>query len=128
MCVKRLVISFLLLAFPFLIHAQDMVTSGQRDGISKSVRYDVEKFTDTRDRKLEDVLDKLPGMSKWEWNGGVNLWYNGAWVQKIYINGKDILNQETYNYTLVDSDTFSKSYTSYMIRPRNVLLSVFHKF
>ena len=47
---------------------------------------------------------------------------------KLYINGKDILNQETYNYTLVDSDTFSKSYTSYMIRPRNVLLSVFHKF
>ena len=91
MCVKRLVISILLIAVSIHIHAQDMVTSGQRDGISKSVLYDVEKFTDTRDRKLEDVLDKLPGMSKWEWNGGVNLWYNGAWVEKIYINGKDIL-------------------------------------
>lgn len=91
MCVKRLIFSFLLLAAPFLLRAQGMVTSGQSDGISKSVRYDVAKFTDTRDRKLQDVLDKLPGMSKWEWSGGTNYWYNGAWVQKIYINGKDIL-------------------------------------
>ena len=205
MCVKRLIFSFLLLAAPFLLRAQGMVTSGQSDGISKSVRYDVAKFTDTRDRKLQDVLDKLPGMSKWEWSGGTNYWYNGAWVQKIYINGKDILggnylpvynlkpedvesleilenhvhvkvmngvqysdnatlniilkpeassglsgsfkaeyilsddwilqaaatnilDQETYNYTLVDSDTFSRSFTSYLIRPRNILLSIFHKF
>lgn len=56
--------------------------------MSKSVYYDVEKFTDTRDRKLEDIIDKLPGMSKW---GSSNFWYNGSWVEKIYINGKDIL-------------------------------------
>jgi hypothetical protein len=40
----------------------------------------------------------------------------------------NILNQKTYNFTLVDGDRFSKSYTSYDIRPRNILLSIYHKF
>ena len=96
MCLKHIFLSFILFSAPILLHAQDMVTAGVREGLSQSVRYDVEKFTDTRDRKLEDVLNKMPGMSKW----GNNYWYNGAWVQKIYINGQDILgdnNLPVYN-------------------------------
>lgn len=91
MRLKQIVFSLLVFAAPLVLQAQNMVTSGERDGLSKSIRYDVEKFTDTRDRKLEDVLGKMPGMSKWTWSGGTNFWYNGAWVEKIYINGKDIL-------------------------------------
>ncbi len=48
------------------------------------------------------------------------------WI--LQASATNILDQDTYNYTLVDSDTFSRSYTSYAIRPRNVLLSIFHKF
>lgn len=40
----------------------------------------------------------------------------------------NILNQKTYNYTLVDSSDFSKTFSSYRIRPRNVLLSIYYKF
>ena len=32
------------------VPAQPMVSEGARDGVEKIVRYDVSKFTDTRDR------------------------------------------------------------------------------
>jgi len=38
----------------------------------------------------------------------------------------NLLNQNTYNYTVVDNG--NRSFTSYRIRPRNLLLSVYYKF
>lgn len=51
---------------------------------------------------------------------------NDSW--QILLTATNILNQKTYNYTLVDSSRFTRSYTSYTIRPLNVLLGVFFKF
>ena len=51
---------------------------------------------------------------------------NPKWVIMAAVT--NILNQKTYNYTLVDSEDFTKSFTSYNIRPRNVLISLYHKF
>ncbi|MCR4824261.1 MAG: hypothetical protein K5849_02770 [Bacteroidales bacterium] len=148
-----------------LSKAQDMVSAAGEQGLEKSVRYAVSKFTDTRDRKLEDVMKKMPGFTS-EWG---SFSYNGIYVNKYYVNGQDILgehyytefsdhaakhlilgdfkaeytlsptwvmmasvtnilNQDTYNYTLVDNEDFSRSFTSFGIRPRNVLLSLYHKF
>ncbi|MBQ9174108.1 MAG: TonB-dependent receptor [Bacteroidales bacterium] len=75
--------------------AQDMVSAEAQKGLEKSVRYTVEMFTDTRDRKLEDVLKKMPGLSN-EW--GSEFSYNGMDVEKIYVNGQDILGD---NYAIV---------------------------
>ena len=47
---------------------------------------------------------------------------------QLILSAKNILNQQTYNFTLANSDLFTKSYTSYEIRPRNVLLSLYYKF
>ena len=51
---------------------------------------------------------------------------NDAW--QFILSAKNILNQKTYNYTLADSEMFTKSYSSYEIRPRNILLSLYYKF
>jgi hypothetical protein len=54
--------------------------------------------------------------------------YNLSEKWQLILSAKNILNQETYNYTLVNSRDFTKSYTSYKIRPRNILLSLYYKF
>ena len=51
---------------------------------------------------------------------------NDKW--QLIIDAMNILNQKTYNYTLADSEKFTKSYTAYKIRPRNILISLFYKF
>lgn len=51
---------------------------------------------------------------------------NDRW--QLLLTATNILNQDTYNYTLVDSENYSHSFTSYNIRPRNILLGVFYKF
>ena len=67
-----------------------MVSSSNDQGLEKTVRYDVSSFTDTRDRKLEDVIKKMPGLSN-DWG----FWYNGMYVEKFYVNGQDILGDNT---------------------------------
>ena len=54
--------------------------------------------------------------------------YNISDKWQLILSAKNILNQKTYNYTLVDSNDFTKSYTSYKIRPRNILVSLYYKF
>ena len=78
----------LTVATPSYIYAQNMVTAVGNEGLEKTVSYDVAKFTDIRDKKLEDVMKKMPGISTMEWGG---LTYNGMMVEKIYVNGMDIL-------------------------------------
>ncbi len=73
---------------PCTISAQDMVTAMGNEGLEKTVSYDVAKFTDIRDKKLEDVMRKMPGINAMGWGG---LSYNGMMVEKIYVNGMDIL-------------------------------------
>jgi hypothetical protein len=51
---------------------------------------------------------------------------NDNW--QLILSAKNILNQKTYNFTLADSEMFTKSYSSYKIRPRNILLSLYYKF
>ena len=47
---------------------------------------------------------------------------------QLILSAKNILNQKTYNYTLADSERFTKSYTAYKIRPMNIMLSLYYKF
>ncbi len=86
---RKVLISIIVLTvFSILsVPAQPMVSEGARDGVEKIVRYDVSKFTDTRDRKLEDVLNKMPGLTLSD-NG--NFSYNKMSVVKVYVNGMDI--------------------------------------
>jgi len=71
-----------------------MVHSGSANGLEQSIRYDVSKFTDTRDRKLEDVMKKMPGLSVSSWGSSVSYSYNGMFVGKVYVNGLDILGDD----------------------------------
>ena len=95
---KFAIVVLLALAVPAA--AQEMVKALSEDGLEKTISYDVSKFTDIRDKKLEDVLRKMPGMQVMEWEGFIYLTYNGMDVAKIYVNGMDILegnNSPVYN-------------------------------
>ena len=74
-------------AFSSQIHAQDMVKAVSNEGLEKVISYNVASFTDIRDKKLEDVMAKMPGMSI-----STFFTYNGMTVSKVFINGFDILN------------------------------------
>ena len=74
-------------AFSLQIHAQDMVKAVSNEGLEKVISYNVASFTDIRDKKLEDVMAKMPGMSISNF-----FTYNGMTVSKVFINGFDILN------------------------------------
>jgi len=80
-----------LLITPITIVAQDMVTAGETQGLEKTVSYDVAKFIDVRDKKLEDVMKKMPGIQLSTWDGAIFFTYNGMYVDKIYVNGLDML-------------------------------------
>lgn len=67
--------------------AQDMVTAVSNEGLEKIVSYNVASFTDIRDKKLEDVIAKMPGMTV-----STGFTYNGMAVIKVFVNGFDILN------------------------------------
>lgn len=54
--------------------------------------------------------------------------YNLTDNLQLILSAKNILNQKSYNLTIEDTDMFSKSFSSYDIRPRNVLLSLYYKF
>ena len=66
---KFAIVVLLALAVPAA--AQEMVKALSEDGLEKTISYDVSKFTDIRDKKLEDVLRKMPGMQVMEWEGWV---------------------------------------------------------
>ena len=86
---KKLFVGALLAvsAFAFQLNAQDMVTAVSNEGLEKVISYNVASFTDIRDKKLEDVIAKMPGMSI-----STYFMYNGLTVSKVFINGFDILN------------------------------------
>ncbi len=48
------------------------------------------------------------------------------WVLQASVT--NLLGQDTYNYTLMDNTNFSRSFTAYSIRPRDILLGVYHAF
>ena len=80
--------------------AQDMVKDGAQDGLMKTVSYDVASFLDIRDKKLEDVMMKMPGLNGVMAFGMVSFTYNGMEVSRVLINGMDVLegnNQPVYN-------------------------------
>lgn len=82
------------------VSAQDMVKDGGQDGLMKTVTFDVSQFTDIRDKKLQDVMMKMPGLSGQMSSGGMNFSYNGMSIERIYVNGADVLqgnNQPVYN-------------------------------
>lgn len=79
------------ITMPTQTFAQEMVTSVADNGLEKTVSYDVAKFTDIRDKKLEDVLKKMPGIQMMSWSGYTSFTYNGMRVEKIYVNGLDML-------------------------------------
>jgi hypothetical protein len=96
---KQLII-LLLLMTTLPLRAQEMVKAVKEDGLEKTVSYDVAKFLDVRDKKLEDVLRKMPGVQVEDWEGYLWITYNGRDVDKIYVNGMDILEgnyQPVYN-------------------------------
>jgi len=85
----------IILMSPLASYAQEMVSASNDQGLEKSVRYNVSRFTDTRDRKLEDVMKKMPGLSN-DWG---EFTYNGMDISKYYVNGQDILGNN-YNTVL----------------------------
>jgi hypothetical protein len=93
---KILPLFVILLIVPLLAHAQDMVTSVANDGLERTVSYNVASFTDIRDKKLEDVMSKMPGISENEEGGGYT--YNGLTIERMYIDGMDVLEG---NYTAI---------------------------
>lgn len=87
---KRLTAGVFLAVFSvlsFQLHAQDMVKAVSDEGLEKVISYNVASFTDIRDKKLEDVIAKMPGMSI-----STVFTYNGMTVSEVFINGFDILN------------------------------------
>ena len=89
---------------PISLWAQDMVTAVGNDGLEKTVSYDVESFTDIRDKKLEDVLKKMPGISDMTFDGNTSFSYNGLFIEKIYVNGMDILQTGDPVYNMKPED------------------------
>lgn len=81
------ILSVLYAALSFQAYAQDMVTAVSNEGLEKVISYNVASFTDIRDKKLEDVIAKMPGMSI-----STMFTYNGMSVTKVFVNGFDILN------------------------------------
>ena len=81
---------FLLIMCQLSVQAQDMVTSVGDQGLERTVSYNVASFTDIRDKKLEDVMSKMPGISQSEMDEGTYT-YNGLIIDRMYINGKDVL-------------------------------------
>ncbi len=82
------------------LQAQEMVQDARQDGLMKTVAYNVSSFTDIRDKKLQDVMMKMPGLSGEEFSGSVMFTYNGMPVETIYVNGADVLEgnyQPVYN-------------------------------
>ncbi len=71
--------------------AQDMVTEGVQDGLMKTISYDVSRFIDIRDKKLQDVMVKMPGLQGSETGGGYSFTYNGMTIGRYYVNGLDVL-------------------------------------
>lgn len=67
--------------------AQNMVNDEGQEGLLKTISYDVSKFTDIRDKKLQDVMQKMPGLNYIF--GSFD--YNGKMIVKYYINGLDVL-------------------------------------
>ena len=81
----------LLLVAPANSFAQDMVTAVEGEGLEKTMSYDVASFTDIRDKKLEDVMKKMPGIATNNWNGAITYSYNSMNIVKVYVNGMDVL-------------------------------------
>jgi hypothetical protein len=54
--------------------------------------------------------------------------YNLTNNLQLILSAKNILNQKNYNLTLDDDEMLAKSFSSYQIRPRNILLSLYYKF
>ena len=94
---KALLLIAIAVLLPASLKAQDMVTSVENHGLERTVSYNVASFTDIRDKKLEDVMSKMPGISKIEMGDG-SYSYNGLVIDRMYINGKDVLEG---NYTAI---------------------------
>lgn len=92
---KRMMVLVLAVAalavLPTYLQAQEMVSNVGNDGLEKTISFDVASFTDIRDKKLEDVMKKMPGISADAYDGAMSFSYNGMWINKIYVNGLDVL-------------------------------------
>lgn len=71
--------------------SQNMVSEGVQDGLMKTISYDVSRFIDIRDKKLQDVMVKMPGLQGSETGGGYSFTYNGMSIGRYYVNGLDVL-------------------------------------
>ena len=58
-----------------------------------TIIYDADSFKNGSERKLEDIIDKLPGV---ELNEDNQIEVEGKVVNKITVNGKDFFDGDTY--------------------------------
>ncbi len=84
--------------------AQSMITTYEGE-LGHTVAMDVASFTDVRDKTLEDVPYKMPGIESDDYG----MTYNQMPIDKIFVNG---------------SDTWS----SFKVVAGNVLASLYYKF
>lgn len=90
----------LLIGSALSVNAQGLVEAQNQEGLQKTISLEVSKFMDVRDKKLEDVMIKMPGLTSFNRNGALSFKYNGMDVYKIYVNGMDVLednNLPVYN-------------------------------
>jgi hypothetical protein len=73
---KLFTLIFILLSI-LTLKAQEMVTTYEGE-LGNTTSFDIESFTDVRDKTLNDVMNKMPGVSA----GGFGLSYNSMRVGK----------------------------------------------
>jgi hypothetical protein len=58
--------------------------------VSDTLKYDVKRFRENKDRVIADVIGRMPGIQVDE-KGGIS--YNGKRISKVYIDGENLLDQ-----------------------------------
>jgi len=67
------------------------------------ISYNVASFTDIRDKKLEDVIAKMPGMAV-----STSFTYNGTAVSRVFVNGS--FNRTNMNQELLSQSKYTDNY------------------
>ena len=63
------------------------IRPGRVWGRQDTLKYDLTRFTSSKDRNVSDVLKKLPGINVEE-NGTIK--YNGKVISNLYVEGMDV--------------------------------------
>lgn len=86
---------------PTEIYLQEVIVKSKPTGFVQrkdTTKYNVSQYMDGSERKLEDILKKLPGISVTE-NGVIS--FNGKNIDKILVDGEEFFSR---NYTMLSKN------------------------